>query len=99
MYLLASSSVHSWLSVSGGLVGSVGGCEVDKDTIGKAADAAKAVAETSDTALKLAGKFGSYFSGPLGIIAKMMDLELQFIAAKRGLRLSGKWNALLAARG
>lgn len=72
---------------------------MDQDTLGKAADAAKAVAETSDTALKLAGKFGSHFSGPLGTIAKMMDLELRFIAAKRGLRLSDRWNALLAARG
>jgi hypothetical protein len=72
---------------------------VDQDTIGKVADATKALAETSDTALKVAGKFGSYFDGPLRTIAKAMDRELQFIAAKRGLRLSDKWGALLAARG
>ena len=34
---------------------------MDQDTIGKVADATKAVAETSDTALKVVGKFGSYF--------------------------------------
>ena len=72
---------------------------MDQDTIGKVADATKAVAETSDRALKIAGSFGSYFDGPLHTIAKMMDRELQFIAAKRGLRLSDKWSALLAARG
>ena len=72
---------------------------MDQDTIRKVADATKAVAETSDTALKLAGKFGSHFSGPLGTIAKLMDNELQFIAATRSVRLSDKWNAILAARG
>lgn len=72
---------------------------MDQDTIGKVADATKAVAETSDRALKIAGSFGSYFDGPLHTIAKMMDRELQFIATKRGLRLSDKWSALLAARG
>ena len=34
---------------------------MDQDTIGKVADATKAMAETGDTALKVAGKFGSYF--------------------------------------
>lgn len=72
---------------------------MDQDTIGKVADATKAMAETGDTALKVAGKFGSYFDGPLRTIAKMMDRELQFIVAKRGLRLSDKWIALLTARG
>ncbi len=67
--------------------------------IGKVADATKAVAEASDTALKVAGKFGSYFDGPLRTVVKMMDRELQLIAAKRGLRLSDKWSALLEARG
>lgn len=72
---------------------------MDQDTIGKVADATKAMAETGDTALKVAGKFGSYFDGPLRTIAKMMDRELQFIAAKRGLRLSDKWSTQLTARG
>ena len=71
---------------------------IDQDTIGKVADATKAVAETGDAALKVAGKFGSYFDGPLRTVAKMMDRELQFIAAKRGLRMSDKWSALLEAR-
>jgi hypothetical protein len=66
------------------------GANVDQDTIGKVADAAKAVAEASDTALSIAGKFGSYFDGSLRTVGKMMDRELQFIAAKRGLRLSEK---------
>jgi len=72
---------------------------VDQGTIGKVADATKAVAEAGGAAIKAAGKFGSYFDGPMRTIAIMMDGELRFIAAKRGLRLSDKWIALLAARG
>lgn len=72
---------------------------MDQGTIGKLADATKAVAEAGGAAIKAAGNFGSYFDGPMRTIAILMDGELRFIAAKRGLRLSEKWSALLEERG
>jgi Abortive infection alpha len=72
---------------------------MDQDTLGKMADATGEVAKTADTALQLAGKFGSLFRGPLETAARMMDNEIKFIAAKRGLALSDKWEKLMNARG
>ncbi len=72
---------------------------MDQDTVGKVADATAEVAKTTDTALKLAGRFGSSFKGALDTTGKMLEREIQFIAAGRALKLSDKWEALMNARG
>jgi hypothetical protein len=72
---------------------------MDHDALGKMADATGEVARTADTALQLVGRVGSLFSGPLRTAAKVMDNEIKFIAAKRGLALSDKWEKLMNARG
>lgn len=72
---------------------------MDQDTIGKVADASSEVAKTTNTALKLAGKFGSYFEGALSTAGKMLENEVRFVAAKRSGRLSDKWNEFMDARG
>jgi len=72
---------------------------VDQETFGKIADATAEMAKTADTALELGGKFGSIFKGPLNTATSMIENELKFIAAKRALRLSDKWDALMHARG
>ena len=71
---------------------------IDQDTAGRFADATREVAKTADTALKLTGKFGSYFDGALSTAGKMLDNELRFIGAKRGARLSERWNEFMDAR-
>jgi hypothetical protein len=72
---------------------------MDQDTVSKVADATAEVAKTTDTALKLAGRFGSSFKGALDTTGKMLEREIQFIAARRALKLSDKWEALMNARG
>jgi hypothetical protein len=71
----------------------------DPDSIGKVADATGEVAKTADTALRLAGRFGSHFTGTLRTVLNMIDTEFQFIAAKRALALSDKWQELMKKRG
>jgi hypothetical protein len=72
---------------------------VDQDTIGKVADATGEIAKTADTALKLVGKFGFAFKGALNTAGNMIDNEIKFIAARRALSLSDKWETLMVARG
>ncbi|WP_263352064.1 DUF4393 domain-containing protein [Acidicapsa acidisoli] len=81
------------------LLPSCRGKEVDQDTIGKVADAAGEIAKTTDTALKLAERFSLFFRGTLDTAGKMIENEVKFIAARRGLRLSDKWERLMDARG
>jgi hypothetical protein len=71
---------------------------VDQDTVGRIADAGGEIAKTVDTGLKLAGKFGSFFHGAMQTAGKMLENEVRFIAAKRGVRLSDKWNEFMDAR-
>ncbi len=72
---------------------------MDQDTLGKMADATGEVAKTANTALRLAGRFGSSFKGALDTTGKMLEREIQFIAARRALKLSDRWEALMSARG
>lgn len=72
--------------------------EMDPDTIASVADATGEVAKTTNSALKLAGKFGSFFRGALDTTGKMLDNELRFIAVRRAVRLSDKWNEFMNAR-
>jgi hypothetical protein len=72
---------------------------VDPDTLGRVADATGEIAKTADTALKLAGRFGSSFKGALDTAGNIIENEIKFIAARRALRLSDKWDKLMDARG
>jgi hypothetical protein len=74
------------------------GQEVNQETIEKVADASGEIAKTMDTGLILAGKFGSFFKGTLDTTGKMLENEIRFIAAKRSVRLSDKWNQFMDAR-
>ena len=70
---------------------------MDQDTVSKVADATGEVAKTTDTALKLAGRFGSSFKGALDTTGKMLEREIQFIAARRALNFSNS-RALVRTR-
>ncbi len=72
---------------------------MDQNTIGKVADATGEVAKTADTALKLVSRFGSAFEGALNTAGSMIENEIKFIAARRALRLSDRWETLMEARG
>lgn len=72
---------------------------MEPDTIGRVADATGEIAKTTDTALKLAGRFGSSFRGALDTAGNMIENEIKFIAARRALRLSDNWDKLMDARG
>jgi hypothetical protein len=72
---------------------------VDQGTIGKVADATEEIAKTKDTALKLVGKFGTVFMRALNMAGSILENEFKFLAARRALRPSGKWEAFMDARG
>jgi hypothetical protein len=72
---------------------------MDQETIGKVADATKALAETGGKAIEASRSFGRVIKGPIEDLVGMVQDRVRFARWERQLALADKARAIMKARG
>lgn len=72
---------------------------MDQETIGKVADATKALAETGGKAIEASRSFGRVIKGPIEELVGMVQDRVRFARWERQLLLADKAEAIMKARG
>lgn len=76
-----------------------GECDLEDEVLSKTAEATSELAKLGNTALQLAGSFGTVFKEPLQEVSRRLTNEIRFINARRDLALAEKWRRHMTARG
>ena len=72
---------------------------MEDEVLSKTAEATSELAKLGNTALQLAGSFGTVFKEPLQEVSRRLTNEIRFINARRDLALAEKWRRHMTARG